>query len=452
MPSPTLPDAVPPSRHQSHGRALSHSQFLDYTGRELDRTRKCLGSRFDLLCLEPDCYMAAATAKGRDAAHALCSAAVDHLSTLLWPRDAIAALGDGRIAILLETQSVARTTDDFIDDIQHHLMSGFMADGREIRTTASIGFVRLSGSYHRASSVMDDAAAALARAKREGRARAAKFSYFVDGRLVEANELGGDISHALDRNELEVWFQPIVSAETGRLDAFEALLRWRHPATGLQDAGEFMQGLEAAGLMVATGEWMINSVAQESARWTGKTERTVPLTINLSVEQLKSDRVIGALVNAVSGSDDISLLVEVREEVVLADRDAIVPVLAYLRERGVRIVLEGIGTAVCCLEYLAGMPIDAIKLDATFADSVTRYSASSQSVTDQIVGLAHALELDVIGVRIERPDQLAHAASVCDEMQGYLISHPVDAATATAMVESDWTVVLAAPETLTAVS
>ncbi len=131
----TLPAPATLGEVRASSRALNRWQFIDYTGRELDRTRKCLGSRFDLLCLEPDCYMAAAISDGAVKAERLCIAAAEHIATLLWARDAIATLGSGRIMILLETQSVVRSTADFIDDVQRHLMGGFIVDGKEIRTT-----------------------------------------------------------------------------------------------------------------------------------------------------------------------------------------------------------------------------------------------------------------------------------------------------------------------------
>jgi EAL domain-containing protein (putative c-di-GMP-specific phosphodiesterase class I)/GGDEF domain-containing protein len=421
-------------------RALTYAQFLDQTGRELERTRRCLGSRFDLLCIETDCYLATMALLGREAAERLSPAAAEHIATLLWPRDAIVLLGHGRIGVLLETQSVARTTADFIDDVQTLLMGGFFHDDREIRTTASVGIARLTGSYHTAASVLDDAAAALARARREGRARSARFSQFVDRRL-DLTGFGPDVTSALERNELEIVYQPIVSAETGKLDAFEALLRWRHPSAGLQQPEEFISSLEKAGLMGTTGEWMIETVAAQAGRWTAQSGRTIPLTLNVSGAQLRSASLVDALTRAVAGSDDISILIEVREEEILADRDTLVPVLSKLRDSGVRVVLEGIGTAACCLEYIASLPIDAIKLDAGFAESVTRYASQNAAVT-RMVELAHDLDLDVIGMRVERPEQMSDAMAVCDEIQGFLVSHPVDAETATAMVECDWMVAL----------
>lgn len=233
-----LPVAAASERPHS-SRTLTYAQFLDQTGRELERTRRCLGSRFDLLCIEPDCYLATSALMGREAADRLGRAAAEHLATLLWPRDAIVVLPKGRIGVLLETQSVARTTSDFIDDVQRQLMGGFAHDERLVRTTASIGIARLTGNYHTAASILDDAAAALGRARREGRARSARFSQFVDRRL-DLTGFGPDVTSALERNELEIVYQPIVSAETGQLDAFEALLRWRHPSTGVQQPEEFI--------------------------------------------------------------------------------------------------------------------------------------------------------------------------------------------------------------------
>jgi len=437
----TWPDAVHPGHARSGERLLSHPQFLDYAGRELERTRKCLGSRFDLLCVEPDCYMATAISSGREEADKLCDVAIDHLSALLWPRDAIAKLGNGRIAVLLETNSIARSTPDFIDDVQRHLMAGFVTSGREVRTTASIGIVSLAGGYHRVDMALDDAAAALSRARRSGHARAARFSRTIDDRGANLIDLQDDLRLALEENQFEIHYQPIVSAETGQLDAFETLLRWRHPVRGIQTPDEFLQPLEDMGLMIRVGEWMIREITVQMTAWKKKTGRLIPVTINLTSEQIESTPVFDALVDAVSGPEDLPILLEVSEDTFLRNRESVMSVLAPLRERGIRIVLDRFGTGICCLDYLAGLPVDAIKLDASFAESLARYS-SQDSTLHQIIGLAHRLDLDVIGSMIERPDQLVDVADLCDEVQGYLISRPVDALTATAMVESEWTMPL----------
>ncbi len=437
----TWPDAVPPGHSRSSERSLSHSQFLDYSGRELERTRKCLSSRFDLLCIEPDCYMATAISNGREEADRLCDAAMDHIGTLLWPRDAIAKLGSGRIAVLLETHSIARSTADFVDDVQRQLMAGFFTNGKEIRTTASIGIARLAAGYQRVDMALDDAGAALSRARRSGRARAIHFNRMIDDRGANLMDLQGDLRVALEDNQLEIHYQPIVSAETGQLDAFEALLRWRHPSRGLQSPDEFLQSLEDAGFMVPVGVWMVREIAAQMATWKEKTGRMIPVTINLTPEQIESTPVFDALVGAMSGPDDLPILIEVSEDTILTNRESVVSVLAPLRERGIRVVLDGFGTGMCCLGYLAGLPVDAIKLDASFAESLARYSPE-ESTLHQIIGLAHRLDFDVIGSKIESPEQLAEVADLCDDVQGYLISRPVDTVTATAMVESEWSMPL----------
>ncbi len=388
---------------------------------------------------------------GAAEADRLTIAAADHIATLLWPRDAIATLGNGRIMILLETQSVARSTADFIDDAQRHLMGGFMADGKEIRTTASIGITRLSRTYQHVGNAVDDAISALVRARSEGRARAVKFNSFVDDRRLSIDELEHDLMFALERNQFEVFFQPIISVETGKLDGFETLLRWRHPSKGLKAPDEFLQLLEDSDMMVPTGEWMIREVASQVTRWSEKTGRMVPVTINLSTGQVESKAIAAALVDAVSGSDEVSLLVEVSENTFLMNKESVTSVLTMLRARGIRVIVDGLGTGACCLGYLANLPIDAIKVDAGFADSLTRYS-HEPSMMREIVELAHSLELDVIGGRVEHADQLHDAMNICDEVQGFFISHPVDAATATEMVESDWGVSLSAYESVEPVS
>jgi EAL domain-containing protein (putative c-di-GMP-specific phosphodiesterase class I) len=381
-----------------------------------------------------------------ESADLMCRDATDRIATLLWPRDAVSYIGNGRIAVLVEATSHLRSTDDFVHDVQRSLMDGFFTEGREIRTTASVGITKLTRSYPRVSSAMDDAAAALTRARNEGKARAVRFSRFMDDREMSTGEFHVGLMIALELKQFEVHFQPIVSSASGKLDGFEAVLKWRNPARGLLDSEEFLTALEDSGLMVPVGEWMIGEIGQQIDKWVAATGRTVPVTINLNSEQIRSERIIDALASAVAETPgDVSMLVEITEHTFLTDRDAIVSALAPLREKGVRVVLDGMGTSACCLGYLAELPVDAIKVDAGFVRSVERYSADRSSIRD-IVDFAHGLDIDVIGVRVERADQLRDVMTVCDEMQGSLFSRPVDAAQAAEMVEANWgSALMAAP-------
>ena len=378
----------------------------------------------------------------RESADRMCRDATDRIATLLWPRDAVSYIGAGRIAILLEASSDLRSTDDFIHEVQRSLMEGFFTEGREIRTTASVGITKLTRSYPRVSSAMDDAAAALTRARNEGKARAVRFSRFMDDREMSTGEFHVGLMIALEAKQFEVHFQPIISSVSGKLDGFEAVLKWRNPARGLLESEEFLTALEDSGLMVPVGEWMIREIGAQIDRWVAATGRSVPVTINLTSEQIRSERIIDAIESAVAGTPgEVAMLVEITENTFFSDREAIVSALAPLREKGVRVVLDGMGTSACCLGYLAEMPVDAIKVDAGFVRSIERYSADRSSIRD-IVDFAHGLDLDVIGVRVERADQLGEVMRVCDEMQGSLFSLPVDASRAAEMVEAEWVAAL----------
>ena len=396
--------------------------------------------------------MASAMSDSRETADRMCKDAIDRIATLLWPRDAVSYIGNGRIGILVEASSELRSTEDFIHEVQRSLMDGFLTQGREIRTTASIGITKLTGSYSRVTAAMDDAAAALARARNEGKARAVRFSRFMDDIETSTGEFHVGLIIALEAKQFEVHFQPIISSANGTLDGFEAVLKWRNPSRGLLDAEEFFPALEKSGLMVPVGEWMIREIGAQIARWVATTGRAVPVTINLNSEQIRSERVIDAIAAAVEGTPgEVSMLVEITEDTFLSDRDAIVSALAPLREKGVRVVLDGMGTSACCLGYLADLPVDAIKVDAGFVRSVERYSADRSSIRD-IVDFAHGLDIDVIGVRVERADQLRDVMTVCDEMQGSLFSLPVDSSRAAEMVEADWSTALLAAPLATAIS
>jgi diguanylate cyclase (GGDEF)-like protein len=420
---------------------LNRGQFLDRLGRELARTKGCITDRYAVLCVDLDRFKVVTASLGRRVGDEMLAAIARLLTSLLSTRDAVARIGGDEFAVLIEEPGTCGSAANFAERIQKELISGFNLSSTVVYTTASIGIARVSSSYQSAEDILRDAEIAMYSAKARGRARAESFHSTMFTRALDLFELETDLRRAVERNEFELYYQPIVSSTNGRGRAFESLLRWRHPSRGLLSPASFLDLLKETGLIVPVGEWVIKEACRQARVWQEIRLKPVPVTINLAPQQFTHANVVSTVTEAIaeSGVDPLGIVLELTEDAILEDLDSAKETLAPLRARGVRIMIDDFGTGYSSLSYLRRLSVDAIKIDASFVDRIERFT-EDRMIVRAIVALAHALELCVVAEGIERKEQLAELVNLeCEEVQGYMISEPVDAGTATRMVESRWT-------------
>ena len=426
---------------------LTRPQFLDRVERDLGRAKTGMQARSDVLFVDLDRFRVANASLGRQVCDDLLVEIIDRFAIHLSHRDAIARIGGDEFAILFEESPDGGTACELAERLQTELIAGFTISGNKIYTTASIGIVRLAATYKRVDEVMRDGEIAMYYAKSRGRARFETFQPVMYWMAIDLFELETDLRRAVERREFELHYQPIVSASTGRVTAFESLLRWRHPDRGLQTPASFISLLKETGLITSVGKWIIREACLQAKRWQEIAGRPIPVTINLAAQQFTYVRVMDTVTDAIddTGVDPAALILEITEDALVEDIESARKKLAPLRERGVRIMIDDFGTGYSSLSYLRHLSIDGIKIDATFIDRIERF-AEDRMIVSAIVALAHALDLSVVAEGVERKDQLAELVSLeCEQVQGFLISKAVDAATATQMVEAEWTATLSQP-------
>ena len=419
---------------------LSRAQFLDRLARELRRTKGCLSDKYVMLCVDIDRFKVVSASLGRRAGDQILMAIAARISSQLSCRDALARIGGDEFAILIEEAREGTTAMDVADAIQRELIAGFEVEGTAVYTTASIGIVRVASSYLTADDILRDGEIAMYRAKAKGRARAEEFHPAMFSRAQDLFELETDLRRAVECGEFELYYQPIVSLKTGRVRAFESLLRWRHPSRGLQSPSSFMDLLKETGLVLSVGKWVIGEACTQARKWQDIRGRPIPVTINLASQQFSHSSIVNNVTEALdrTGAHPSSLVLEITEDVLVENLDAARATLLPLRERGVRTMIDDFGTGYSSLSYLRQLPIDAIKIDASFVDRIERFT-EDRMIVRAIVALAHALELCVVAEGVERREQLVELIALdCEEAQGYLFSQPVDAAAATDMVVTRW--------------
>ena len=308
--------------------------------------------------------------------------------------------------------------------IQHCLKQPFELDGRHLFTSASIGIATSETAYSNAQDLLRDADTAMYRAKALGKARCEVFDVRMREAAIARLALETDLRRAIERNEFELHYQPIISLATGKLAGFEALVRWRHPERGLVSPEHFIGVAEETGLIVPLGAWVLHRACTQMSEWHRAHPSSDALTmhVNLSAKQFVHPDLateIAGILQA-TGLPASSLNLEITESAVIENPESVIEVLGTLKALGLRISIDDFGTGHSSLSYLHRFPIDALKIDRSFVSAMTM---EQSNIIQAIVALAQALHLEVIAEGIETLDQLSRLSQLgSDGGQGYLFA------------------------------
>ena len=316
----------------------------------------------------------------------------------------------------------------------------FELEGREVMLTASIGIALYPEDGHDGATLLKHADTAMYHAKRSGRDNAQVYSAALTDELVRRMELDGSLRAALDRDELHLAYQPQVDLASGRIRSVEALIRWNHPLRGLVSPLEFIPLAEENGLIEAIGLWVLRTACAQAAAW-NRAGLAVTVAVNLSPLQFGVPDLPQAVfdVLAETGLAPGLLELEVTEGALMANTVATRAALQALHEHGVRIALDDFGTGYSSLAYLTRMPIDHIKVDRAFVNSL-HDSSESVAIVRAVLAMAHSLGLRVTAEGVETLEQArVLKALACESLQGFYFSRPVPAAQIPALVARHWT-------------
>jgi EAL domain-containing protein (putative c-di-GMP-specific phosphodiesterase class I) len=236
-----------------------------------------------------------------------------------------------------------------------------------------------------------------------------------------------ELRRAIDERQLELYYQPKVSAREGRIVGVEALIRWNHPARGLIEPGEFIPVLEESGLILEVGTWVLEQASEDFRAWTDRGLAPLRIAVNVSPVQLKHRDFIAHLAKAlrINTPGQAGIDIEITEGVLVEDLEDCIRKLAAVRELGVQVAIDDFGTGYSSLRYLARLPIDTLKIDRSFVSMMTE-TPNDLAIVTAIIVLAHGLNLDVVAEGVETEEQRKFLRLLrCDHMQGYLFSKPV---------------------------
>lgn len=365
-------------------------------------------------------------------------AIAQRLKACLRSEDTVARLGGDEFAILLENLQNVNDAIEVADRIHQALTLPLSLNGYEVFTSASIGIALSSTGYNQPQELLRDADIAMYRAKALGKARHEVFDKNMHARAVALLQLETDLRRAIERQEFQVHYQPIVSLATNQITGFEALVRWRHPERGLISPAEFIPFAEETGLIAMIG-WLVLRQACTTLRdWQKQFPNALPLSIsvNLSGKQFSQPNLVEQIVQILqeTGLDASSLKLEITESAIMENVESATAILWQLRKLGIQLYMDDFGTGYSSLSYLRRFPIDKLKIDRSFVSQMM-VDNESLEIVRTIVMLARNLGMNAIAEGVETHEQLTQLMSLqCEYGQGYFFSKPVDADTACSLI------------------
>ncbi|MFM9828726.1 MAG: putative bifunctional diguanylate cyclase/phosphodiesterase [Sphingomonas sp.] len=307
------------------------------------------------------------------------------------------------------------------------LAEPFEIAGHEVEIGASIGIALRPDHGTTLTELMRAADAAMYQAKAAGRGRAEYFSETLAAELADREQLEVDLRDAIDQRQFDLAYQPQVSAQGGRLIAAEALLRWRHPRQGITLPGTFLKRAEETGLILEIGEWVIATIAETIARWSGLGVEH-RFAINISRRQLDHTNFFGRLRAAMqaAGAPARLLELEISETLAMHCGEETMEAIEALRVDGATIAIDDFGTGYSNLARLQALPIDRIKLDRSLIEHVAT-RPESRAIVQAVIGLIHGLGCEAVAKGVENDAQAEVLRVIgCDVLQGYAIAKPMD--------------------------
>ncbi len=343
--------------------------------------------------------------------------------------DTIARIGGDEFVIILQSIHVLDEAEDIARQILKTITEVYKFDEKELFMSLSIGIAMYPFTEDDANSLLKKANSAMKKAKQAGRNT---FRYFTENtrkQLVSRFSTENSLRRALEREEFELYYQPIVQIRTGRIVSVEALLRWNSLEHGFTSPAEFIPLLEETGLIIPVGQWVIENACKQGYLWNKNGINDLKINVNMSARQLLHTDLIKQVNDALdsSGLPSHLLDLEITESLLIEDFSNTIHILDNLNDLGVSLSIDDFGTGYSSLSYLKRMPVDTLKIDQSFVRDIA-VNMDDAAIVEAICALSHSLRFKVTAEGLESPDQLEHLRRAgVNQVQGFLLSRPVPA-------------------------
>jgi len=385
---------------------------------------KSSGGRLGILFFDLDRFKHINDSLGHPAGDRVLRVVADRLRLVVRETDTLARLGGDEFALLMENVSRSNVIALVAEKLLACFEEPFEESGRDFYLNASIGICVYPRDGESTAELLKNADAAMYKAKGSGRGTFQFYTGELTDNAYQHITLETGLRQALLKRQFEVHYQPKVSLRTGRVVGLEALLRWRHPDLGFIPPQEFIPVAEESGLIREIGDWILSNACRDAMCWVAAGLDFGHVAVNLSGAQIQSDAFIDRveqILDATSLPPEY-LELEITENILMRDAEASADYLRDLRELGVSISIDDFGTGYSSLAHLTRFPINKLKIDRSFVKHVCEDSQSAE-ISRTIIGLGHALDMQVVAEGIEHLPQLEFMRREdCDEAQGFYIS------------------------------
>jgi diguanylate cyclase (GGDEF)-like protein/PAS domain S-box-containing protein len=418
--------------HDSITGLANRALFRDRVEHSLERQSRD-GEPVSVLFVDLDDFKTINDSLGHAAGDQLLAEVGERVKKVLRGADTAARLGGDEFAILLEDGGDGVNAAQAASRILGALEAPFSLEGKEVYIRASVGIA--SADLTKATGaagteeLLRNADVAMYMAKEAGKARYQVFEPAMHDTALKRLELKADLQRAVDNDEFVVHFQPVIELESGRIDGFEALVRWQHPVRGLIPPIEFVPLAEETGLIVPIGTWVLREACARARELIERFPQDPPLhmAVNLSARQLQRPQIVDEVAQALRDADldPSNLVLEITESAMMMDMEFSIQRLAELKQLGVLLAVDDFGAGYSSLNYIRRFPVDILKVDKSFVDVVT-HGGEESALTAAIIELAGILNLRPVAEGIQHADQLERLLGLsCDLGQGYYFAHPL---------------------------
>lgn len=334
--------------------------------------------------------------------------------------------GGDEFAVLLTVGENVADPEQVAATLLQALTPPFQISGHELTIRASIGISLFPNPAADYTNLLQQADSAMYAAKQSGRHRIVRYNRQIGQALQEKSQITSDLKGAMERREISLHYQPEFDRENQHLVRFEALARWSHPSLGNIPPIKFISAAEESGLITELGKYLLERACNDAVNWQQKTGQAIPVAVNISFLQLRSDGFVEMVLNTLkrTGLPAASLELEMTESVMLGEFEQCREVLMSLRAFGVQLALDDFGTGYSSLCYLPELPFDRLKIDRSFLQKANR-DRSGETLIEAVISIAHRLNLSVVVEGIETSRELEFICSLgADQVQGYFLGRP----------------------------
>ncbi len=411
--------------------------FMDRLENRFERTKRNPNDLFAIMFIDLDRFKVVNDSLGHAVGDQLLITIAIRLKLSLRPEDTLSRLSGDEFAVLLNDVSDINDLQRVADRIKVQLVTTTLLGAVERSPTASIGIAIYNSSYLSAGELLRDADVAMYRAKAMGGNRHQLFDESMHVNAIERLQLEGDLKHAVERKELLVYYQPIVSLANDETIGVEALVRWAHPRRGILQPNEFIHVAEETGHILSIGEYVLRAACLQIKTWRNNGHPKFWVSVNISARQFQDKNMVEKISQILSetGLSSDGLRLEITESLAIRDMEYTIKIMKDLNEMGVHTSLDDFGIGYSSLGYLNRLPLKVLKIDQSFVQDIDR-NEKNESLITAIIAMARSLGLEVVAEGVEKNEQLVFLRSqLCDNVQGFLLSHPIPAVELTKLIK-----------------